>query len=318
MSNRVKKIKFGKIDLIIKKVSKSKTSFLENIDKFVDWEPMGILLGKHIKRNKNSVGNPSFQNINMFKILLLQRLYDLSDREIDDALADRISFRIFVGFSFEYSTPDYTTICKFRNLLIKHKIDKKLFEIFNKQIENAGLLIRKGAIVDASIVDSSRNPNKPSRDKEAKNVTRKNITRNGFKINMATSPKNDMILSGYITPANRHDIKQFKKTIHDANLKKKSPVYADKGYPSKDNNNFLKKNGFINKIMSKAYRNKKLSKIQKRENSKINKVRPRIEKVFGTLKTKYGLYRTKYIGIAKTTYLFLMSAICFNIKKACC
>ncbi len=152
MSNRAKIIKFGKLDLIIKKVSKSKTSFLENIDKFVNWKPIEILLNKHIKRNKNIVGNPAFQNINMFKTLLLQHLYNLSDREIDDALSDRISFRIFVGFSFEYSTPDYTTICKFRNLLIKHKLEKKLFGLLNKQIEKAGLLIRKGAIVDASIV----------------------------------------------------------------------------------------------------------------------------------------------------------------------
>ena len=96
----------------------------------------------------------------MFKILILQRFYDLSDREMDDALSDRISFRIFVGFSFEYPTPDYTTICKFRNLLIKLELDKKLFDIFNKQIERAGLIIRKGVIVDASIVSSSRDPRK--------------------------------------------------------------------------------------------------------------------------------------------------------------
>lgn len=308
---------FFEVPLIIKKVSKSKTSFLENIDRFVDWKPIELLLNRYIKRNKNAVGNPAFKNINMFKILLLQNLYNLSDREIDDSLSDRISFRIFVGFSFEYSTPDYTTICKFRNLLVKHRIDKKLFEIFNKQIEKAGLLIRKGAIVDASIIDSSRNSNKFSSDKEAKKVTRKKITRNGYKINMATSPKNDMVLSGHITPANRHDTKEFKKTIRNANLKKKSPVYADKGYPSKDNSKFLKENGFLNRIMHKACRNKKLSKIQKKENSEINKKRPRIEKVFGTLKTKYGLFKTKYLGIAKTNYLFLMSAICFNIKKAC-
>ncbi len=318
MSNRTKKIKFGKIDLVIKKVNKSKTSFLENIDNFIDWKPIEKMLNKHIKRNKNAVGNPAFQNINMFKILLLQHLYNLSDREIDDALADRISFRIFVGFSFEYSTPDYTTICKFRNLLIKHKLEKKLFEIFNKQIEKAGLLIRKGAIVDASIVDSSRNPNKSSKDKEAKFCKKNDVVHNGFKIHMCTSEKNDMILSGHVTPANRHDSKEFKRTVLAAKLKKKSPVSADKAYPSKENSNFLKNNRYLNRIMHKAYRNKKLSKIQKKENSKITKVRPRIEKVFGTLKVKYGLWRTKYLGIIKTTYLFLMSAICFNVKKACC
>ena len=51
----------------------------------------------------------------MFKVLLLQRWYNLSDQGMDDALADRISFRRFVGFSFEYDTPDSTTICRFRN-----------------------------------------------------------------------------------------------------------------------------------------------------------------------------------------------------------
>ncbi len=95
MFNRAKRIKFGKLDLVIKKVSKSKISFLENIDKFVDWTLIEKLLNKHIKRHKNDVGNPAFQNSNMFKVILLQRFYNLSDREMDHSLANRMSFRIF-------------------------------------------------------------------------------------------------------------------------------------------------------------------------------------------------------------------------------
>ncbi len=327
MSNRDKKIKFGELDLVIKKVSKSKTSFLENIDNFINWNPIELLLNKYIKRNKNTIGNPAFQNINMFKVLLLQRIYNLSDREIDDAISDRISFRIFIGFSFEYTTPDYTTICKFRHLLIKHKLDQKLFEIFNNQIETKGLIVRKGAIVDASLIESSANPKKTSsknkvdkkykdRDPEAKFCVKNNKIHYGYKVNLCSDKKN-FILSGHLVSANNHDANGFIKAVKDANLKENSSVYADRAYPSKKNSTFLKKNKLKNKIMHKAYRNKKLSKIQKRENLKISPIRSNIEKIFGTLKVNYGLSRTRYLGIIKTNYLFLMAATCFNIKKAC-
>ena len=119
MSNRFERSDVSFVDLSIKKLKKPKT-FIDDIVKFVDWKPIKNVLLKKLNLKPDVIGNPAYPPLSMFKILLLQRWYDLSDREMDDALTDRISFRIFVNFSFNYDTPNFTTICRFRNNLIKY------------------------------------------------------------------------------------------------------------------------------------------------------------------------------------------------------
>ncbi len=79
-----------------------------NVDWIMDWAPIEKLLKRKLRRNRDAVGDPAYPALGMFKVLLLRRWYNLSDQGMDDALADRISFRRFVGFSFDYDTPDAT------------------------------------------------------------------------------------------------------------------------------------------------------------------------------------------------------------------
>jgi IS5 family transposase len=66
-------------------------TFLDHVEKVIDWRPAERLLKKKLRRNKDAIGNPAYPAVSMFKVLLLQRWYNLSDREMDYALADRIS-----------------------------------------------------------------------------------------------------------------------------------------------------------------------------------------------------------------------------------
>mgnify|MGYP000600242762 FL=1 len=96
----------------------------------------------------------------LFKILLLQTWFNLSDTKVEEAINDRISFIKFLNLSIESDTPDHSTISRFRNSLIKDNLDKKLFLEVNRQLESKGILVKNGAIVDATIISSNRRPKK--------------------------------------------------------------------------------------------------------------------------------------------------------------
>jgi IS5 family transposase len=138
----------------------SKNDFLDKVEELIDWQPIDRLLTKHYRKRAAADGRPAYPPLPMFKMLLLQRWYNLSDPGLEAAMCDRISFIRFAGLSFESSVPDETTICRFRNELLATGLHHKLLGQINKQLEALGLLGRDGAVVDATIVASSRRSRK--------------------------------------------------------------------------------------------------------------------------------------------------------------
>ena len=99
---------------------KHKDCFLDEIDRLIDWKPLEKLLRKKLQRVVNAVGNPAYPPLSMFKILLLQRWYNLSDVAAEESLYDRLSFVRFVGLSLDHDeVPDSSTICRFRQSLLE-------------------------------------------------------------------------------------------------------------------------------------------------------------------------------------------------------
>ena len=140
---------------------KRKVTFLDEIDRLIDWKPLERLMNKRLKRCADAVGNPAYPALLMFKVLLLQRWYNLSDEAVEESLIDRLSFVRFVGLSLDdEQVPDSTTICRFRNNLLEKNLYKRLLDKLNHQLERGGVLVREGAIVDASVVSSARRPTK--------------------------------------------------------------------------------------------------------------------------------------------------------------
>lgn len=109
---------------------------LDRVDGLVKWYRFEKLL-KGL-RNEGGPGRPSYLPLVMFKTLLLQSLYGLGDAELEEALADRLSFRKFLGLSLTEAVPDHTTLCRFRNLLITEGRLDKLFAELDRQLERAG------------------------------------------------------------------------------------------------------------------------------------------------------------------------------------
>ena len=140
---------------------------LDDINELMDWEVIEHLLGDiHAKRRGNSAWPPVF----MFKALLLQSWYNLSDPKLERLLVRDLLFRRFVGLSLAGSVPDHSSIWRFRQLLEKQGLMASLLAEINRQLSIQGLYIRAGeiSIVDASVIQAQRN--RPNKDKDGNNT----------------------------------------------------------------------------------------------------------------------------------------------------
>jgi IS5 family transposase len=326
-------------------------TFLDEIDAVIDWLPIQAFLTKKLKRKANAVGNPAYPPLPMFKILLLQRWYNLSDQATEQALLDRLSFIRFTGFSFEDDVPDETTICRFRNGLIRLGLLDKLLEMINGQIEARGLLVREGAVVDASVVESSRRPRKVidvmpedraegdeglvsdepmGRDENQEPTVRVSYSDDeaaawlrkgrrahyGYKVHVATDSRDGFLLGGHVTPANKSDTGEFERLLDTASMEPGAYVFADKGYASFTNREALRQRNLKDGTMDKATRSGPLTEFERTRNRLISSVRQLVERAFGTLKRNYGFARSRYVGQDKVEGEFHLLAMAFNIKKA--
>lgn len=338
MASRKKDIGLGDYFL---EYRRTKPTFLDEINEIIDWQPINVFLRKKIRRKANAVGNPAYPPLVMFKILLLQRWYNLSDPGVEQALLDRLSFIRFMEFSIEDDVPDETTICRFRNGLIRLNVLDKLLDMINSQLEGRGLLVREGAVVDASVVESQRRPRKVidvmpedrdedadeqdtsmeyrvsySDDTDAAWLRKRNRTYYGYKLHAATDSRDGFLLCGHITPANRSDTGEFEKLVDDVGLDPGDWVYADKGYCSGKNRDILFERGLEDGTMDKTPRGGRLTEFEKARNRSISSVRQIVERAFGTLKRGYDFFRSRYVGRDKVEGEFHILAMAFNLKKA--
>src|SRR5437899_2914752 len=105
---------------------------LDRLSELVKWYRFEKLLAR---LRDEGPGRAGYRPLLMFKALLLQSLYGLSDAELEEVLNDRLSFRRFVGLSLEDAVPDHTTLCRFRNRLIDAGLLEKLFAELDRQLE---------------------------------------------------------------------------------------------------------------------------------------------------------------------------------------
>ena len=136
-------------------------ALLTRLTELIDWSGLErIVAGVHDSPH----GAPAYPPSAMLKALLLQQWYGLSDPGLEEALWDRLSFRVFCGLPLGETAPDYSTINRFRNALSKDGLDRQVFEAINRQLDQKGLLLRKGTLIDASLIPAAVNP--PKKPKE--------------------------------------------------------------------------------------------------------------------------------------------------------
>lgn len=323
-------------------------SFLAKLDALIDWRPFEKYLSRNLKRSPSAAGQPPYPDLVMFKILLLQFLYNLSDDGASTAIGDRISFIHFIGLPFNSSKPDGTTIGRFRNLLLAKGSYSHLLDLFNRQLEANGLLVKQGLAVDATLIASTRRPRKVigietaphdrhedenplaaefgdqasndkvsySDDTDATWTVKGGEAVYGYKAHAAADTEHGFVLGGHVTGANVADTKELEQVVVECAAPCGARVDADKGYDSAANREMLNRKNLIDGIMRKARRGKPLSEEEKKANSKISLTRWIVERSFGTIKKVQGYVRSRYLGRAKVEMEFLLHALVHNMKKA--
>lgn len=294
---------------------------LIRLNKLIDWEDFRATLNKiREKSRKSRAGRKPYDVVLMFKLLVLQHLYNLSDDEIEYQLRDRYSFCRFLGLSPEGKIPDAKTIWLFREHLVQAALMEELFVDFNHQLEGHGYKARKGQIVDASFVDVPRqrntrdenaeiksgevpqrfndNPNVGSqKDTDARWTKKNQETHFGYKNHATVDNKHKLIRAYEVTSAEVHDSQVFVEILAENTS---SDVWADSAYQSEAHETALEAMGYRSHIHKKGKRNKPLSEREKKANTRKSRVRVRVEHVFGSITNEQGGLYFRVIGRART------------------
>lgn len=289
---------------------------LDRLGELVKWYRFEKLLVR--LRDEAGPGRPGYQPLVLFKALLLQSLYGLSDVELEEALADRLSFRRFIGLSLEDGVPDSTTLCRFRNLLVGEKRLEKLFAELDRQLEKAGVILKRGTMLDATLIETGAasrpadgaTPVDP--DAGFAKRTGKQGSVYGYKAHVGVDEGSGLIRSVITTPANVNDTTPADDLIRGD----ERAVWADAAYHTHARVRALKDRGIKPRLMRRANKHHpKLPPRLKQLNQMIARRRAAVETTFATLKRRMGLRMIRYIGLPKAHGQIVMAAIAFNMRK---
>ena len=288
---------------------------LDRLASLVKWYRFEKLLA-HL-RDVEGPGRPGYPVLVLFRGLLLQSLYGLSDRELEEALGDRLSFKRFVGLSLEDTAPDHTVLNRFRNQLVEQGLLEKLFGELDHQLENAGLILKRGTMLDATLIQAVSAPPKqdrPSNDPDARFTKRqgKSGSTFGYKAHMGVDEGSGPIRAVLTTPANVNDTTPADDLIRGD----EAIVWADAAYDTHARRARLKAEGTKPRIARRPNRHHPdLPARLKRYNRLIARRRAAVETTFATLKRRMRLTCIRYVGLVKASAQVLLASIAFNMRR---
>ncbi len=316
---------------------KIKKKFFEQINILLDWQSISQKIDVYYKKGQSVAGKPSYDGLLLFKMCLLQTWYGLSDYEVEDRVNDSISFSYFCGLHIDQVAPDHSTLSRFRTAMTKSKAYEPLFKEINNQLEAHKIIVKKGAIIDASVVDTPLKPKgkvshkvtedrkeevvkvkkeyPKSVDTEAAWLKKRGKFHYGYKKHQVTDEEG-CVLGVLTTPANINEISNIEEVLETADLPKNIPLKADKGYQSKKNGGILKKRKLKNHILKKAKKNQPLTAWEKEFNKLIGKTRYKVERTFGSIKRWFDGGKARYRGLEKMHTQNLMEAMSYNLYRS--
>jgi IS5 family transposase len=320
---------------------------LEKVSEQIDFEQFRPMLeSATLKQDKDPKNGdrPPFDRVLLWKMSLLQQWYSISDSSVEYLINDRLSFQRFLGIGLNDKVPDANTLWDFKEALVKSGLDKELFDLFEKQMEELGVITRKGSIVDATFVDvprqrNSREENKDikegripegwenpenahtfsQKDTDARWAKKGDETHYGYKDHVKVDADSKLIVSFEVTGASVHD----SQVMVDLLDEKDKVVNADSAYVGENiereireklDNDETKEPVALN-INEKGYRNKPLTDEQKASNREKSRVRARVEHVFGFMTMTMGGIFIRSIGMIRATANIARRNLAYNMKR---
>lgn len=269
-------------------------------------------------------GRPRKEVLMMTKILFVQYLYNMSDPELEDQLNDRLSFQRFVGLNMTSKVPDYTTIWRFRDVLIKHNLLDGLFELVIKERDDRGLIIKRGTIVDSTIIKSVNRPLSKERrneleknpssqiDTDATSTKKRNKNYFRYKGHIGMDQGSKLIRKKTFTTASPHDITEMSNLVTGD----EDSVWGDKAYSKNEDKQTARASGIYYGVLDKGKRNHPLGDNQKKRNKQKSKVRAAVEHPFSYIKEKLGYKIARAKTHARNEFDFTMNCILYNLFRA--
>lgn len=321
---------------------------LVELNKMIDWEAFrgDIEMAREKAREharKSAAGAKPIDAVQMFKIMVLQQLNNLSDDRIEYQIRDRLSFMRFLGLKLEDRVPDAKTVWLFRETLKQQGMGEVLFKRFDEQLAAKGLVAKGGQMIDATFVEvpKSRNSREDNaklkageipedwlkeepatvnmrrqKDTDARWTKKNQETHFGYKNHVNADAKNKLIRAYAVTAASVHDSQVFDELLDHTtdNEGQKRAAYADSAYRSKEQEERLQANEIESQICEKGARGKPLTEEQKAANRQKSKTRVRVEHVFGA-QAQMGGHVVRTIGMARARVKIAIMNLAYNMRR---
>jgi IS5 family transposase len=284
--------------------------FLEEMEQVVPWRELCALIEPHYPRAGN--GRPPVGVERMLRIYFVQQWFNLSDPGVEEALYDSVVLRQFVGIDLgQEAVPDETTVCKFRHLLEEHDLGGEMLETVNLHLQEKGVRISTGTIVDATIIHapSSTKNQEEKRDPEMHQTRKGNQWYFGMKAHVGVDSKNKIIHSAVVTAAHVADTTVLPELLHGEETR----VWGDQGYVGQTE--------VIHQAAPRArdcthrrYRYKdRVDEVERAKNRNKSRVRSKVEHVFQVLKLKFGFVKVRYRGLKKNSNRLFAACALVNL-----
>jgi IS5 family transposase len=317
---------------------------MEKINAIINWPRIESLLLTHYAVGKSAEGADAYPPLLLLKCFLIQQWFHIdSDPELETQINDRISFKKFLGLSFDQPSPDHSTFSRFRNRLSKKAMSEINHEVL-MQFTSKGLTINEGIAIDARLVQSASHPLsneklqetkaksetpegkvdingkalKFSRDLESDWTVKNDVAHFGLKEHASVDIKQGFVLATEMTPASHHDSPYLPLCVAGSCHTKEpiKKVYADKGYFGKPNREFLSMNNIEDGIMRKATTGSELTEYETERNKAISRVRYIVEQYFGLSHLYNKAYRARFPKLIKNALDALFRQMAFNLFRA--
>ena len=309
---------------------------LEKLHNVIDFE----MFRKELEDNmlnadkKSKAGCRPYDVVMMFKIILLKRFYNLSDEQAEYQINDRLSFKEFLGLSSGDKVPDARSIWLFQDRMIKKNLEERLFSQFNSYLNDLGLLVNTGKIIDASFVEVPRQRNnrqenakiksgegdelwndephkKRQKDIDARWTQKGGERHFGYKNNVKIDKESKLIDKYTATGANVHD----SQVVDDLVEEEDEELYADSAYIGEQIEKKLIDKNIKPQIIERAFRNKPLTDEQKENNRIKSKIRCRIEHVFGFVTNSMNDFKIRSIGLQRAKGIIGLINLVYNMFR---
>ena len=311
---------------------------LERLNAVIDWEIFRPILARiDPTERKSAAGRKPTCRILMFKLLILQRLNNLSDERLQYRVSDRLSFMRFLGLELAGNVPDARTVWAFREALKEQQRVDALFERLNQVLAGLGVELKSGQIIDAPFVpvpiqrnghennalikadavpiDWGKNKAKlAQKDMDARWTKKGGQNHYGYKNHINIDKATKLIAASACTDASVHDSQVLDAVLRDEAEGGKE-VWADSAYRSDEQEQSLKDSQHSSQIHERAYRNKPLTDAQELGNTEKSRVRARVEHVFGHMENSMGGILLRSIGAARAKVGVGLMNLSYNLAR---